>query len=55
MLERVLGANYVAFGNKITVDAVDSSVISDGDTMSIMGSDGKFVKYLIDGIADNVP
>jgi predicted phage tail protein len=41
-------------GNKITVDAVDSSLISEGDTMSIMGSDGKFVKYLIDGIADNV-
>ncbi|ESL75955.1 TPA: host specificity protein J [Enterobacter roggenkampii] len=41
-------------GNKITVDAVDSSLISEGDTMSIMGSDGKFVKYLIASIADNV-
>ncbi|MCR5945072.1 host specificity protein J [Salmonella enterica subsp. houtenae] len=41
-------------GNRITVDAVDSSLISDGDTMSIMGSDGKFVKYEIDGIADNI-
>lgn len=41
-------------GNKITVDAVDSSLISEGDTMSIMGSDGKFVKYVIASIADNV-
>ncbi|EDR4480324.1 host specificity protein J [Salmonella enterica subsp. enterica] len=41
-------------GNKITVDAVDSSLISEGDTMSIMGSDGKFVKYDISSIADNI-
>lgn len=41
-------------GNKITVDAVDSSLISEGDTMSIMGSSGKFVKYVIDGVANNV-
>lgn len=41
-------------GNKITVDAVDSSLISEGDTMSIMGSDGKFVKYEIGSIAGNV-
>lgn len=41
-------------GNKITVDAVDSSLISEGDTMSIMGSDGKFVKYEIGSIANNV-
>ncbi|SUY94205.1 Uncharacterised protein [Citrobacter koseri] len=41
-------------GNKITVDAVDSSLISEGDTMSIMGSDGKFVKYEIGSIADNI-
>ncbi|EBD5864019.1 host specificity protein J [Salmonella enterica] len=41
-------------GNKITVDAVDSSLISEGDTMSIMGSDGKFVKYVIASIADNI-
>lgn len=40
--------------NKITVDAVDSSLISEGDTMSIMGSDGKFVKYVIASIADNI-
>ncbi|EDV0261192.1 host specificity protein J [Salmonella enterica subsp. salamae] len=41
-------------GNKITVDAVESSLIAGGDTMSIMGSNGKFVKYVIDGVADNV-
>ena len=41
-------------GNKITVDAVDSSLIGGGDTMSIMGSNGKFVKYVIDGVANNV-
>ncbi|EPQ5779726.1 host specificity protein J [Citrobacter koseri] len=41
-------------GNKITVDAVDSSLISEGDTMSIMGSDGKFVKYEIGSITDNI-
>lgn len=41
-------------GNKITVDAVDSSLIGGGDTMSIMGSNGKFVKYIIDGVANNV-
>lgn len=41
-------------GNKITVDAVDSSLISEGDTMSIMGSDGKFVKYVIASIAVNI-
>jgi predicted phage tail protein len=37
-----------------TVDAVDSSLIGGGDTMSIMGSNGKFVKYVIDGVANNV-
>ncbi|MGK6416892.1 host specificity protein J [Citrobacter freundii] len=41
-------------GNKITVDAVDSSLIGVGDTMSIMGSNGKFVKYVINSIANNV-
>ncbi|EMX9223684.1 host specificity protein J, partial [Citrobacter koseri] len=41
-------------GNKITVDAVDSSLISEGDTMSIMGSDGRFVKYEIGSIAGNI-
>ncbi|EPX7615425.1 phage tail protein [Enterobacter roggenkampii] len=41
-------------GNKITVDAVESSLIAGGDTMSIMGGSGKFVKYVIDGVANNV-
>lgn len=41
-------------GNKITVDAVESSLIAGGDTMSIMGSNGKFVKYVIDGVTNNV-
>lgn len=41
-------------GNKITVDAVDSSLISEGDTMSIMGSSGKFIKYVIGSVANNV-
>jgi predicted phage tail protein len=41
-------------GNKITVDAVDSSLIAAATTMSIMGSNGKFVKYVIDGVANNV-
>ncbi|MCE6965160.1 DUF1983 domain-containing protein, partial [Enterobacter sp. MW07] len=41
-------------GNKITVDAVDSSLIGGGDTMSIMGSNGKFVKYVINSVNNNV-
>lgn len=41
-------------GNKITVDAVESSLIAGGDTMSIMGSNGKFVKYVINGVNNNV-
>ncbi|AKJ41811.1 host specificity protein J [Pragia fontium] len=50
-----LGGRIIAHGgNKITVDAVDSSQISEGDSMSIMGSDGKFVKYIIDSTDDNV-
>ncbi|NDJ59467.1 DUF1983 domain-containing protein [Enterobacteriaceae bacterium 4M9] len=42
------------FGATITVDAVDSALISSGDTMSIMSSDGKFVKYDIAGVSGNV-
>lgn len=41
-------------GNKITVDAVESSLIAGGDTMSIMGGNGKFVKYVINGVNNNV-
>lgn len=51
---RLGGRIMLHAGNKITVDAVDSSLISEGDTMSIMGSDGKFVKYEIGSIADNI-
>ncbi len=40
-------------GRSIIVDAVDSSVVTDGSTMSIMGRDGKFVRYEIDGVAGN--
>lgn len=41
-------------GANITVDAVDSSLIADGDAMSVMGSDGKFVKYEIARVSGNV-
>lgn len=40
-------------GRLITVDAVDSSVVTDGSTMSIMGRDGKFSRYEIDGVNGN--
>ncbi|KHG56231.1 PF09327 domain protein [Enterobacter hormaechei subsp. xiangfangensis] len=40
-------------GRVITVDAVDSSVVTDGSTMSIMGRDGKFSRYEIDGVNGN--
>lgn len=41
-------------GADITVDAVDSPLISDGDTMSIMGSDGKFIKHEISRVSGSV-
>ncbi|HDG1704630.1 TPA: host specificity protein J [Kluyvera ascorbata] len=41
-------------GAEITVDAVDSSLITGGETMSIMGSDGKFTKHEISRISGNV-
>ncbi|MFU0448495.1 host specificity protein J [Pseudocitrobacter faecalis] len=41
-------------GVNITVDAVESSLIADGDAMSVMGSDGKFVKYEISRVSGNV-
>lgn len=41
-------------GANITVDAVDVSLISDGDTMSVMGRDGKFVKYEIARVSGSV-
>lgn len=51
-----LGGRIVSHSGKvITVDAVDSSVVTDGSTMSIMGRDGKFSRYEIDGVnANNV-
>lgn len=41
-------------GANITVDAIDVSLISDGDTMSVMGRDGKFVKYDIARVSGNM-
>ena len=41
-------------GADINVDAVDSTLISDGDTMSIMGSDGKFIKHEISRVSGSV-
>lgn len=41
-------------GAEITVDTVDSSLITGGETMSIMGSDGKFTKHEISSISGNV-
>ena len=50
-----LGGRIVSHsGAKITVDAVDASLISDGDTLSILGSNGKFVKYEIDSVSGYV-
>lgn len=49
-----LGGRVVSHsGRVITVDAVDSSVVTDGSTMSIMGRDGKFSRYEIDGVNGN--
>ena len=49
-----LGGRIVSHSGKvITVDAVDSSVVTDGSTMSIMGRDGKFSRYEIDGVNGN--
>ncbi|HHH3516738.1 phage tail protein [Enterobacter hormaechei] len=49
-----LGGRIVSHSGKvITVDAVDSSVVTNGSTMSIMGRDGKFSRYEIDGVNGN--
>ena len=49
-----LGGRIVSHSGKvITVDAVDSSVVTDGSTMSIMGRDGKFSRYEIDSVNGN--
>lgn len=50
-----LGGRIVSHsGAMITVDAVDASLISDGDTLSILGRNGKFLKYEIRSVAGNV-
>ncbi|EMB4083376.1 host specificity protein J [Klebsiella aerogenes] len=50
-----LGGRIVAHSRAdITVDAVDVSLISEGDTMSIMGRDGKFVKYEIAQVSGDI-
>lgn len=41
-------------GANIIVDAVDVSLISEGDAMSVMGSNGKFVKYEIARVSGKV-
>lgn len=49
-----LGGRIVSHSGKvITVDAVDSSVVTNGSTMSIMGRDGKFSRYEIGGVNGN--
>lgn len=49
-----LGGRIVSHSGRVmTVDAVDSSVVTDGSTMSIMGRDGKFSRYEIDGVNGN--
>ena len=49
-----LGGRIVSHSGKvITVDAVDSSVVTNGSTMSIMGKDGKFSRYDIDSVNGN--
>lgn len=50
-----LGGRIISHsGASITVDAQLSELVSSGDQMSIMGSDGKFVKYEIAGVTGNV-
>ncbi|ENV9112840.1 phage tail protein [Enterobacter hormaechei] len=49
-----LGGRIVSHSGKvITVDAVDSSIVTNGSTMSIMGRDGKFSRYDIDSVNGN--
>lgn len=50
-----LGGRIISHsGASITVDAQLSELVSSGDQMSIMGSDGKFVKYEIAGVTGSV-
>ncbi|EQQ76949.1 hypothetical protein G768_01636 [Escherichia coli HVH 107 (4-5860571)] len=49
-----LGGRIVANnGRVITVDKVDSECIAPGDTISLLGSDGKFKKHQITGVNGN--
>lgn len=49
-----LGGRIVANnGAVITLDGVDSSLIKNGDTISLMDSDGKFKKHQIVGVDSN--
>ncbi|RPE03008.1 host specificity protein J [Candidatus Pantoea deserta] len=50
-----LGGRIISHsGAKITVDADVSELVSGGDTMSLMGADGKFSKYTISGVVGRV-
>ena len=50
-----LGGRIVSHsGADITVDADVSGLVSPGDNMSLMGSNGKFVKYAIAGVSGRV-
>ena len=50
-----LGGRIVSHsGANITVDADVSGLVSPGDNMSLMGSNGKFVKYAIAGVSGRV-
>ncbi|EPA8192286.1 phage tail protein [Escherichia coli] len=49
-----LGGRIVANNGKvITVDKVDANYIAAGDTISLLGSDGKFKKHQITGVSGN--
>ncbi|WP_312631706.1 host specificity protein J [Pantoea piersonii] len=50
-----LGGRIISHtGASITVDADVSELAGSGDTMSLMGSDGKFTKYVIASVAGRV-
>lgn len=50
-----LGGRIISHaGRSITVDADVSALVSGGDTMSLMGSNGKFVKFEIASVASRV-
>ncbi|WP_459175725.1 TipJ family phage tail tip protein [Ewingella americana] len=50
-----LGGRIISHsGRVLNVDANVSELAGNGDTMSIMGSDGKFVKYVISSVSGSV-